>query len=103
MKKRFTQAHPQDFRDNVAKLSESSKDSIRNKIDEHSDITELLLLWIYYFVVGYPDLSEKIGKILKGERKQAGFKVPPEEKHEQMYKAVVDFVHELRAEEQSEG
>jgi len=40
---------------------------------------------------------------LKGERKQAGFKVPPEEKHEQMYKAVVDFVYELRAEEQSEG
>jgi hypothetical protein len=39
---------------------------------------------------------------LKGERKQAGFKVPSEEKHEQMYKAVVDFVHKLR-EEQSEG
>jgi hypothetical protein len=25
---------------------------------------------------------KKIGKILKGERKQAGFKIPPEEKHE---------------------
>jgi hypothetical protein len=40
---------------------------------------------------------------LKGTRQWEKFEVPSKEDYEQVYKAIIDLVHELRAEEQSEG
>jgi len=55
---------------NIIKLLENSKNNVYNKINNNnSNIIKLFLLYIYYFVVRYLDLSKKIKKILKGEKK----------------------------------
>jgi hypothetical protein len=90
----------------VAKLSEKSKDIIRNKINKsHTEKgNPITLFWIYYFVAGNQSFLQSIERHLKHKGRKGRFEVPSPLEHKKMYQAVADFVHELcAAGEESEG
>lgn len=88
--------HPETFREGIIKLSAEDKNKIRNKMSNIKEDNDIILCWIYEFVVGNQRALRRIEKQLRTRGRKGNFKAYLPVEFKQNYEAVWDFVHELR-------